>query len=167
MAVSPAKEDVARTLLLRGSVFVHLDPRRPGVSVPEHLADQPQLVLQVGLDLPIPIPDLRIDGDGVFGTLSFNRSPYTCKVPWAAVFGLVGDDGMGFVWDEDLPEEIAAEIGEAAPPPKPALRSIEGGRSIDGGRSLDEDAAPADEASAESTEEDKGVRKAPHLRLIK
>lgn len=164
MAESPAKEDVARTLLLRGSVFVHLDPRRVGVRVPEHLAEQPQLVLQVGLNLPIPIPDLRIDEEGVFGTLSFNRSPYTCEVPWAAVFGLVGDDGMGFVWDEDLPEEIAAEIGEATrAPAKPALRSIEGGAS----QHPPPADAPDERAGSDETEQNKGVRKAPHLRLIK
>ena len=76
----PPKKDVARALLLRGSVLVHLDPRARGVVVPAWLAKQPQLVLQVGLDLPVPIPDLRVDDEGVFGTLSFNRSPFTCAV---------------------------------------------------------------------------------------
>lgn len=157
MAVPPAKEDVARTLLLQGSLFVHLDPRRPGVRVPEYLADQPQLVLQIGLDLPIPIPDLRVDADGVFGTLSFNRSPYTCQVPWDAVFGLVDEEARGFVWNEDLPEEIAAEIGDAtASPKKPALRSIDGGAT-------DDDGATAPDEGEEAEER----RKAPHLRLVK
>ncbi len=110
----PPKKDVARALLLRGSVFVYLDPRRDDVAVPVWLAKQPQLVLQVGLDLPVPIPDLRVDDAGVFGTLSFNRAPFTCAVPWDAVFALWGDDGMGMVWPEDMPPEIAAEVEEAA-----------------------------------------------------
>lgn len=110
----PPKKDVARGLLLRGSIFVHLDPRKPGVQVPTWLREQAQVVLQLGLDMPVPIPDLRVDDSGVFGTLSFQRSPFTCSVPWSAVFALVGDDGKGMVWPEDLPPEIAAEVEREA-----------------------------------------------------
>ena len=106
----PAKKDVARALLLRGSVFVHLDPRQPGVLVPARLRLQPQVVLQVGLDMPVPIPDLRIDEEGVYGTLSFKGVPFTCFVPWGAVFALVGDDAKGMVWSSEMPAEIAAEV---------------------------------------------------------
>lgn len=106
----PNKKDVARALLLKGTVFVHLDPRVDAVVVPQWLKRQPQLVLQVGLDLPIPIPDLRLDDVGVFGTLSFNRTAFTCMVPWGAVFAVVGDDGRGMVWPGSMPNEIAAEV---------------------------------------------------------
>lgn len=106
----PGKKDVARALLLKGTVFVHLDPRKPDVAVPNWFKHQSQLVLQIGLDMPIPIPDLRVDDHGVFGTLSFNKSPFTCSVPWDAVFAVVGDDGKGMVWPESMPPEIAAEV---------------------------------------------------------
>lgn len=116
----PDKRDVARALLLRGSVFLHLDPRVADVVVPGWLKAQPQLVLQIGLDMAVPIVDLRIDDEGVCGTLSFNRSPFTCWVPWSAIFALVGDDGRGMVWPESMPGEIAEEIdrevGRRAPP---------------------------------------------------
>jgi len=125
----PDKRDVARGLMLRGSLFVHLDPRRDGTEVPIWLARQAQLVLQVGLDLPIPIPDLRIDDDGLFATLSFSRTPYACTVPWSSIFALVGEDGRGMVWPEDLPPEIAAEVdreaGRRAPAaPSPVLAEV-------------------------------------------
>jgi hypothetical protein len=68
------------------------------------------LVLQVGLDMPIPIPDLRVDEAGIFGTLSFSRTPFACNVPWNAVFALVGDEGRGMVWPESMPAEIVAEV---------------------------------------------------------
>lgn len=106
----PAKKDVARALLLRGSVFVHLDPRQAGVLVPTRLRLQAQVVLQVGLDMPVPIPDLRIDDEGVYGTLSFKGVPFTCFVPWRAVFALVGDDAKGMVWPSEMPAEIAAQV---------------------------------------------------------
>jgi stringent starvation protein B len=97
-------------LLLRGSVFVHLDPRRPGVLVPARLRSQAQVVLQIGLDMPVPIPDLRVDEEGIFGTLSFKGIPFTCFVPWAAVFALVGEDAKGMVWSKEMPDEIAAAL---------------------------------------------------------
>jgi stringent starvation protein B len=128
----PPKKDVARALLLRGSVFVHLDPRIAGMVVPQWLRSQPQLVLQIGLDMPIPIPDLRVDDDGVYGTLSFQRSPFTCKVPWSGIFALVGEDGRGMVWPEDLPAEIAAEVDREVSK-KPRLETIDGDRKHDGG----------------------------------
>jgi stringent starvation protein B len=112
--VLPPKRDVADALLSKGSLFVHLDPRVDGVCVPQWLTQQPQLVLQVGLQMAVRIPDLRVDEDGVFGTLSFNRSPFACHVPWASVFALVGDDGRGLVWPESMPPEIAAEVEREA-----------------------------------------------------
>ncbi|MET0343786.1 MAG: ClpXP protease specificity-enhancing factor SspB [Polyangiales bacterium] len=88
-------------------MFVHLDPRRPGVLVPARLRNQAQVVLQVGLDMPVPIPDLRVDEEGIFGTLSFKGIPFTCFVPWSATFALVGEDAKGMVWSKEMPEEIA------------------------------------------------------------
>lgn len=137
----PDKREVARALLLRGSVFVHLDPRHHGVMVPQHLRKQPQLVLQVGLDMAVPIPDLRVDQEGVTGTLSFNRSPFTCFVPWEAVFALAGDDARGMVWPPSMPPEIKSEIDrETGRMPPPALALAEEDYSS-------EDATDADEPS--------------------
>jgi hypothetical protein len=110
----PGKHEVARSLLLKGTLFVHLDPRCAEVEVPPWLKRQPQLVLQVGLDMPMPIPDLRVDDEGVYGTLSFSRRPFSCSVPWDAVFALAGDDGRGMVWPASMPEEIAAEVAREA-----------------------------------------------------
>src|SRR5690348_4332339 len=106
----PDKEYVAQHLLRKGYLFIHLDPRKEGVVVPPWLRHQAQLVLQVGLDTPIPIPDLRVDANGIFGTLSFSRTPFACNVPWSAIFALVGDEGRGMVWDEDMPTEIKLEV---------------------------------------------------------
>jgi hypothetical protein len=106
----PYKRDVANQLLRKGSLFIHLDPRMQDVVVPPWLRHQAQLVLQVGLDMPIPIPDLRVDENGIFGTLSFSRTPFSCNMPWNAIFALVGDEGRGMVWPESMPSEIVAEV---------------------------------------------------------
>ncbi len=103
----PPKKEVAELLLEGPSVFVHLDPRLPRVHVPPHVSKQAHLVLQVGLNMAISIPDLDVGEEGITCTLSFNRAPFWCRLPWAAVFALVGEDGRGMVWPESVPPELA------------------------------------------------------------
>jgi stringent starvation protein B len=105
----PPKKEVALALLERSSVYVHLDPRQSAVAVPPWFKKQPQLVLQIGLNMPMPIPDLRLDEDGMSCTLSFNRAPFFCVVPWSSVFAMVGEDGRGMVWPDDVPAEVARQ----------------------------------------------------------
>ena len=110
----PPKKEVALALLEKSSVFVHLDPRRDQVVVPPWFRKQPQLVLQIGLNLAVPIPDLELDDESVSCTLSFNRSPFFCWIPWAAIYALVGEDGRGMVWPDDIPPEVAAQAQKMA-----------------------------------------------------
>ena len=116
----PRKKDVAMALLQGPSVFIHLDPRKPEVIVPPYFKKQPQLVLQVGLNMAIPIPDLKVDDDGVTCTLSFNRRQFWCSLPWSAIYALVGEaldgeDMKGMLWPDDVPAEIAAQREGKAP----------------------------------------------------
>jgi stringent starvation protein B len=105
----PPKKEVALALLERSSVHLHLDPRVDGVVVPPWFKKQAQLVLQIGLNMPVPIPDLRLDEEGMSCTLSFSRSPFFCVVPWTSVFAMVGEDGRGMVWPDDVPPEVARQ----------------------------------------------------------
>jgi hypothetical protein len=121
----PPKKDVATALLQRSSMYIYLDPRKEAVRVPPWFKRQPKLVLQVGLNMAVQIPDLAVDEQGISGTLSFNRSPFFCSVPWEAVFGLVGDDGRGMVWPDDVPPEAAAEAQATAAKQRPQhLRAV-------------------------------------------
>jgi len=130
----PPKKEVALALLERSSILVHLDPRLEPVAVPAWFKKQPQLVLQVGLNMPVPIPDLRLDDEGMSCTLSFNRAPFFCVVPWSSVFAMVGEDGRGMVWPDDVPADVArqAQVRPVETPPRkePAPRSVpvEGGK---------------------------------------
>jgi stringent starvation protein B len=108
----PPKKDVMLALLERSSVYIHLDPRPESVRVPPWFKKQPQLVLQVGLNMAVRIPDLKVGDDAVSCTLSFSRSPFFCYMPWTAVFALVADDGKGMLWPNDIPPEVAAQQAE-------------------------------------------------------
>lgn len=117
-------------------MFIHLDPRRAEVVVPRSFLKQPQLVLQVGLNMAIAIHDLHVDDESISCTLSFNRSPFWCRIPWTAVYALVGEDGRGGVWPEDVPPEIQLQQQQRAPGPqkptpvkrqRPRLAAVGGG----------------------------------------
>lgn len=110
----PPKKDVMLALLERSSVFIHLDPRREDVRVPAWFKKQPQLVLQVGLNMAVRIPDLDVGDDAVSCTLSFSRTPFFCYMPWSSVFALVSEDGKGMLWPNDIPPEVAAQQAERA-----------------------------------------------------
>ncbi|HTQ43361.1 MAG TPA: ClpXP protease specificity-enhancing factor SspB [Polyangiaceae bacterium] len=134
----PPKKEVALALLERSNdkgIYVHLDPRHAAVVVPPWFKKQPQLVLQIGLNMAIPIPDLRLDDEGMSCTLSFNRSPFFCVVPWTSVFAIVGDDARGMVWPDDVPAEIARHASSSPPQGSPQSRPSTNGpavRAVDG-----------------------------------
>src|SRR5262249_11509905 len=70
----PPKKEVALALLERSNVDVYLDPRAKGVVVPPQFRKEPRLILKIGLNMPVPIPDLRLDDESMSCTLSFNRA---------------------------------------------------------------------------------------------
>lgn len=135
----PSKKEVLLGLLEKTSVLVHLDARRDEVKVPKHLKTNPQLILQLGLNLAVPIRDLDVSDEGVSCTLSFARTPFFCVLPYTAIFAIVSDDGKkAMVWPEDVPAEVARaaedeakKLGLIKPadrPPEPPAPRIEIGQ---------------------------------------
>jgi hypothetical protein len=95
------------------TVNVHVDTRHPGVFVPVQLKGQPQVMFQLGLNLPTHY--LKVEDTGWSATLSFNRRQFTCVVPWAAVWAIVGEaTGLGAHWPSDIPIEIQRRMEEEA-----------------------------------------------------
>ncbi|MET0410442.1 MAG: ClpXP protease specificity-enhancing factor SspB [Polyangiaceae bacterium] len=125
----PKKKDVALALLEQASVFIHLDPRKDGVQVPVGFKKQAQLVLQIGLNMVVKIPDLEVDDEGISCTLSFNRRPHYCHMPWSSIYALVDESGRGMVWPDDVPPEVVAQQREgakkSASTARPRLRAVD------------------------------------------
>ncbi len=105
----PSKLVQFQAFLNRGSVFVHLDPRRAGVVAPASILARPRVVLQVKRTLSLPLPDISLDDEGVRVTLTFGGEPFRCTLPWTAMFSLVADDGEVTVWPLELPRELAPD----------------------------------------------------------
>jgi hypothetical protein len=56
-------------------------------------------------------------------TLSFNRQPFYCIVPWSGVYALVGEDGQVTVWPSELPPELM-QPNESAATGSPATQAV-------------------------------------------
>ncbi|MFO0663013.1 MAG: hypothetical protein U0174_03630 [Polyangiaceae bacterium] len=158
----PSKKDVCIALLEQSVVRVFLDPRREGVTIPVWLKKQPQLLLDVGLNMPIPIPDLHVGEDALTCTLSFNRAPFFCVVPWTSVFALVGDGDRGMIWPDDVPSELqihAAQSPAKPARPRPQLTAVQNPPS---------EAPPAEEATSAEAQKGKSERpeKQPKLERV-
>ncbi len=120
--MTPDKMTVLLELMKEAWVYVHLDPRRDGVELPDFLRQQSRVVLQYGFNMPVPIHDLTIDERGIHATLSFRRVPYSTLVPWSAVFAMTDGDHHGMVWQDDVPKDLELETedaGEAERKPGP------------------------------------------------
>ena len=129
----PPKHQAFLALLKEGWTSLHLDARRAGVIVPEAFRGEAHLVLQYGHDLPILIPDLEVDDDGVRATLSFSRIDHLTVVPWSAVYAVACVDGRGVLYPEDVPSDvsvIASPEAAEAPAEEVAAAGGEGGRRL-------------------------------------
>jgi stringent starvation protein B len=112
----PSKRDAFLAFYGEGWVSVHLDARRTGVKVPQEFASNGHLVLQYGQDMPVAIPDLSVDDDGIRATLSFSRTPHATFIPWSAVYIVASTDGRGILYYEDVPEDVPVMARAAIDP---------------------------------------------------
>lgn len=123
--------------LLGGDETVHVI-LRPGVEciLPTHLYDEDYAILQIGYDMPVPIPDLRITSEGFAATLSFKGKPFHCYVPWENVFAIqCPKRNLQAIYDSEAfaySVSVATRRDAIRPPPQPArpsyLRVVDGGR---------------------------------------
>jgi hypothetical protein len=117
------KSAVEQLLQQEDHILVVVDPTQPNVVLPEHLLSAGQPVgLNIGYRLALPIPDLELDEVGLRGTLSFNRTPFYCSLPWQSMVQVS-------VHDEHLIWLIPTEREASPPPPerpeeRPRLRVL-------------------------------------------
>jgi hypothetical protein len=116
-----SKLDGFRRLIDRGLVLVTFDTRHPAARVPPAFRGQPQLALS--FSLRFGVDDFAYDDDGVRGTLSFQRKPFFCEIPWDSVYMLRSDvaDEL-LVWPECLPPEVADQLPPQLQPDTPKKR---------------------------------------------
>jgi len=113
------KQGVLESLLNDGEVTIHLDPRRPGVDLPQHLMERPAVGLNLSRRYDLSV--FEIDDAGVRADLRFDGHRYLCVIPWCAVFSIrMRGAEQACVYIADIPTDLRA------PPPrgKPNLRIV-------------------------------------------
>ena len=90
-----------------------------GVRLPEELlrVGKP-IVLELGLAMAAPIHDLSLDDGGITATLSFNRVPFLCWLPWGAVVAVEET-----LWAPSK-EDLLAQAVAAPAPPRSGLKLV-------------------------------------------
>lgn len=120
---------VLEAMLARSrSIRVALDTRF--ATIPAYLKKLPWCVLEFGLAMAKPIPDLAVSDSAISGTLSFSGSPFLVRVPFSSILGV---------------EEVGG-AEEARPLEKPRRKLPAGWRVLPGGRA--DDGAQDDEETA-------------------
>jgi stringent starvation protein B len=114
----PEKLRMFARLIEQGMTMVTLDARQPGVRVPSNLSQE--LMLNLNFSLRFGIDDFAYDDDGVRASLTFQKMPFFCEIPWAAVYQMtstVNADRM--VWPDSLPAELADRVPPQVRPSTP------------------------------------------------
>lgn len=117
------KIGVFRHLYERGYVLIHVDARAPGVDVPLRFRDDPRLRLQLDYKTfdRYKIPPPRVGFSRLSVLLSYSGQPYECVIPWSSVFAVVGEEGLGVLWDGEKVALLRKSV-----PKKTVLRLVEG-----------------------------------------
>lgn len=111
------KYEITKYFLDKGlSVFIHLNGKynKSGLlRLPLKLHQNEQVVLQIGKNMSVPIPDLIVDEYGICATLSFNGRPFKIDVPWDAIYGIVDETGYGKTWQNHMPKSVIEHMQKA------------------------------------------------------
>jgi hypothetical protein len=114
--VTKSRRDVIKDWLDTGAlVRLYVELARPGVKLPEQDHGVAALCLDIGWPaaLAIPIKDLELGHAGVYGTFSFNRTPFYCEVPYSALLGVQNrqtDEVIAFVPDAGNVQVTAPKV---------------------------------------------------------
>ena len=177
------KRKAFEDLLQHSRLYLTLDTRVTGVKIPSEHQGKSALTIIFGLDMPLPLADLAVDDNGIEVTLSFERSPHHCSIPWDAVWYLVpAGDKEGILFEHSLPEAVKKTMesqgGNIVPldldgylenrccktkeaPNKPRLEVIDGD-----GETRTRSSLTTEEYCDDDNDEEEASRR-PSLRLVK
>lgn len=159
----PEKKARLLEALDKGMTMIHLDARRPGVLVPEHLKGELHLILN--LSYRFDPPDLSVGEWGIRQTLTFQGRRFTVAIPWSALYAISSHVTHQFwMYSEDMPSELLdpAEGGNALE------NSLADGDTHPARAVLKEVVSAEPQAAPKKSEAPSAPAKRPsHLRLVK
>jgi stringent starvation protein B len=124
MASNLEKMNVINKYLEDDYILLHLDARKEGVDIPDHLMGNPTVTLKISYGFK---GGMQVTEERVWAALTFGGRFRDCFIPMAAIWGATTASGANTIWPEDAPPEIVAQIIEELKPkqdsskPTPAL----------------------------------------------
>lgn len=97
--------------------FCHINPKISGTLLPPHLMTQATVTLKLSSHFQ---GKFAIDEACINAELSFNKQYFACTIPLAAIWGITSIKGTNLVWNESMPNGVAAAL---RPDDKPATSS--------------------------------------------
>ncbi|MBL7662674.1 hypothetical protein JNK13_07975 [bacterium] len=162
---TPEEKIKAFDELMKGEfVLMHVDSRKPGVTVPENLLNNPALVLKLSYQFQGKI---ERNDSGIEAYLLFNNKYELCILPWTSVWGISPSHGQQILWPEDIPKEVLVQLAKNQL--GLMMKKLFFGKKIKE-RRPDETQFPEAATTSEKTEPsetDPKKNKGQHLRLIK
>lgn len=104
---SREKYETINSLLDGEYILVHLNTRTPGVQIPAYLMTSETVTLKLSRWFrgAMDIHENRITAD-----LLFNNNYFTCVIPFAAVWGVSGENGQNILWPDAIPPEVLKKV---------------------------------------------------------
>lgn len=138
------KKAILEESLSHGTTRVVVDGTHPLIQLPEHLLKDSKVYLDLSYNFGTRFP-MSLDNDGIRAVLSFNKSPFSCFIPWDALWLVeIQEDAEPHIilFPESVPPVIQKQVDVACR--RASFKVIEGG-----------------------TEEEISPPRTGHLRLVK
>jgi len=113
MASNLEKMNVIIKYLEDDYILVHLDARKEGVDIPDHLLGNPTVTLKLSYGFK---GGMQVTEERVWAALIFGGRFRDCFIPMPAIWGATTSSGANTIWPEDAPPEIVAQIIEELKP---------------------------------------------------
>ncbi len=156
MATNSEKMNLINKYLEDDYMLIHLDARKEGVDIPDHLMGNPTITLKLSYGFK---GGMQVTEERVWAALTFGGRFRDCFIPLAAIWGATTSSGANTIWPEDAPQEIVSQIIDELKPKTDATAK----------KTTPEKSAPfaVHTSKASPAKPKSGEKKGAHLKRIK
>lgn len=113
MASNNEKYTVINKYLEEEYILIHIDARKEGVDIPDHLMGNPTVTLKLSFGFK---GGMQVTEERVWAALTFGGKFRDCFIPLPAIWGATTSSGANTIWPDDAPPEIVTQIIEELKP---------------------------------------------------
>src|SRR5690606_35679283 len=124
---SEYKQIVLELFLAFGITRVVVNGTHPLIKLPEYLLGNPEVRLDLSYNCGLNLP-MSLDDDGIRAVLSFNKTPFSCFIPWDALWLVASQDSSKphlILFTESVPPSVQKEVDVVRR--RASFKVIEGG----------------------------------------